>query len=125
MLDHSGWDDGLTPYTAMYNVLRIFTGTSPHSDSRFAMENVGRKEDAMTMRRRHVLPGLAVAAALAFSTVVLSGGAQRADARLPQADAPPVNELILCGGENVFILDMHQNQQPVPTKIWSWRAADR
>jgi len=36
-----------------------------------------------------------------------------------------VTELILCGWDEVFILDMDQLQDGVPQKTWGWRADDR
>jgi hypothetical protein len=36
-------------------------------------------------------------------------------------NGPPPSDLILCGGDEVFILDLRSD---VPKKIWSWRAAE-
>ncbi|MBT7914720.1 hypothetical protein HN588_12530 [Candidatus Bathyarchaeota archaeon] len=41
------------------------------------------------------------------------------------SDGTQVTELILCGWDEVFILDMAQQQDGVPKKTWSWRAEDR
>jgi len=41
------------------------------------------------------------------------------------ADGNQVTELILCGWDEVFILDMAEQQDDVPKKTWSWRAKDR
>jgi hypothetical protein len=49
---------------------------------------------------------------------------QRAVAATPapvQTTANP-NELILCGCDEVFILDMSQSGNGRPKKVWSWRA---
>lgn len=35
------------------------------------------------------------------------------------------NELILCGAGEVFILDMSQQENGKPKKVWSWRAGER
>mgnify|MGYP001198656158 CR=1 FL=1 len=37
----------------------------------------------------------------------------------------PGNELIVCGWDEVFILDMNNREQGRPRKVWSWRAADQ
>jgi len=40
--------------------------------------------------------------------------------------AAPVRELIVCGREEVFILDLNaRDQNATPAKIWSWQAAGR
>lgn len=36
-----------------------------------------------------------------------------------------VTELILCGWDEVFILDMAQQQDGMPKKVWNWRVKDR
>ena len=35
---------------------------------------------------------------------------------------PPGHQLIVCGAEELYILDA---STPTPTKVWSWRAANR
>jgi hypothetical protein len=37
----------------------------------------------------------------------------------------PVSELIVCGWDEVFILDRDTRKEGMPAKIWSWRAAGR
>ena len=39
--------------------------------------------------------------------------------------APESRELVVCGWDEVFILDMNAGTEQSPTKIWSWRASDR
>ena len=34
-------------------------------------------------------------------------------------------ELIVCGWDEVFILDMSDSQNDRPRKVWSWQAKDR
>lgn len=53
-----------------------------------------------------------IAGCLIFATTILLCG----------SSVQPSRELIVCGWDEVFILDM--NAQP-PAKIWSWKAADR
>lgn len=40
----------------------------------------------------------------------------------PQTTLPPGHQLIVCGAEELYILDA---STPTPTKVWSWRAANR
>jgi hypothetical protein len=61
--------------------------------------------------------------------LALAGGAAAgACARRPKPARPVMrsrgNELILCGGDEVFILAVGTRRSPETRKIWSWRAND-
>jgi len=43
--------------------------------------------------------------------------------RVPAAGAS--QELIVCGGDEVYILDLAREENGEPKKVWSWRAKDR
>lgn len=51
------------------------------------------------------------------------GNKDSAAARARRADSAPA-ELILCGWDEVFILDMSHAQDSSPGKVWSWKAAN-
>jgi len=36
-----------------------------------------------------------------------------------------VDELVVCGWDEVFILDLNRGQRQTPAKVWSWKAQDR
>lgn len=36
-----------------------------------------------------------------------------------------MHELIVCGWDEVFVLDMSRVEHGLPTKTWSWRSEDR
>jgi hypothetical protein len=64
------------------------------------------------MRRREMLLALA------------GGVAAGACARLKHVGVARRNELVLCGGDEVFILSLGPEENPKFEKVWSWRAAD-
>lgn len=42
-----------------------------------------------------------------------------------QQGNPPAREIVVCGWDEVFILDLNDRQTDAPRKIWSWRAKER
>jgi len=68
---------------------------------------------------------IVVAIATLFSAVqVCSAGGSSAGPAATDGSSVS-NELIVCGGDEVYILDLSQRENGKPKKVWSWRAAGR
>jgi len=66
---------------------------------------------------------LPVLVLLALAIVPSSGASDLASLRSWNLENP--NEIILCGGKEVYILDLSRKENRRPAKVWSWIAAER
>jgi hypothetical protein len=101
----------------------MLRGTRFGQETRQALTGCGKRcvmalswNEGETMDRMLVVASL-VACELLAPCVAL------ADTGVPTAKAQ--HELILCGWDEVFILDLSGGTESQPNKVWSWRAKDR